>query len=191
MIELIVGIVILSIGVVGVLGAINFSARGSVDPLSQKQALTIAEALLEEIQLRSFTFCDPDDANAATATTAQLNAAVIAPAVGCAATVEAMGPEPGETRTGVTPFDNVNDYFVAGTGFVMAGISDHTGAAIAGLANYSATIRIAAQALGGIGGTDANGAPQSLQITVAVTGPANASVTLDGYRARYAPNALP
>jgi MSHA pilin protein MshD len=181
LVELTVFIVIVSVAVAGVLTALNLSARASADPMTQKQALAIAEALLEEVELRSFTFCDPDDANAATATST----------AGCAATVEAMGPEAGETRTGVTPFDNVNDYFVAGTGLVLTGISDLTGAAIAGLASYTATITVATQALGGIAGTDAGGAPQSLLITVTVTGPAAASVRLDGYRVRYAPNALP
>jgi MSHA pilin protein MshD len=187
LVELIVFIVVVGVAVAGVLSALNLSARASADPLTQKQALAIAEALLEEVQLRSFTFCDPDDANAALATTAQLDSAVTPPQVGCTATVEAMGPE-GETRTGSPAYDNVNDY--AG-GATLAGITDLTGAAIAGLGNYSATIAVAAQALGGITGTDANGRPQSLLITVQVTGPAGASVRLDGYRVRYAPNALP
>lgn len=180
LIELVVFIVIVSVAVAGVLGALNLSARASADPMTQKQALAVAEALLEEVELRSFTYCDPDDANAATATST----------AGCATTVEVMGPE-GETRTGVTPFDNVNDYFVAGTGFVLTGISDLTGAPIVGLGNYNATIALATQALGGIAGTDASGASQCLLITVTVTGPANALVRLDGYRVRYAPNSLP
>jgi MSHA pilin protein MshD len=191
LVELIVFIVIVSVAVAGVLLALNLTTRASADPLTQKQALAIAEALLEEVQLRSFTFCDPDDANAATATRAQLDSAVTPPQVGCAATVEAMGPE-GETRpaTGVTPFDNVNDYHVAG-GFVVTPISDITGTGIAGLENYTATVTVAPQGLGAVAGTDGSGAPQSLLITVSVTGPAGASARLDGYRLRYAPNALP
>jgi len=191
LIELIVFIVIVGVAIAGVLAAMNVTTRASADPVTQKQALAIAEALLEEVQLRAFTYCDPDDANAAIATTAQLDSAVTAPAVGCATTVEGMGPEAGETRSGATPFDNVNDYFVAGTGFVLTGISDVTGAAVTGLGNYNATIAVATQALGGIAATDANGRPQSLLVTVTVTGPANALATLSGYRVRYAPNATP
>jgi MSHA pilin protein MshD len=197
LVELTVFIAIVGVAVAGVLMALNRATLASADPLTQKQALAIAEALLEEVQSRPFTFCDPNDANAATATRAQLDSAVTPPQVGCAATVEAMGPETiasvTETRPagGATPFDNANDYFVAGTGFVLNGISNIEGTAVTGLANYRATITLATHALGAIAGTDANGAPQSILITVSVTGPASSSARLDGYRVRYAPNALP
>jgi len=189
LVELIVFIVIVGVAVAGILLALNLATRASADPFVQKQALAIAEALMEEVQMRSFTFCDPDDANGATATTAQLDSAVTAPQVGCATTVEAMGVEGAEARaSSVTPFDNVNDY--AGMA-PLTGISDLTGTAITGLENYNATIAVAPQALGTIGSTDANGRPQSLLITVSVTGPGGATARLDGYRVRYAPNALP
>src|SRR5262245_66021056 len=71
LVELIVFVVVVSVGVAGVLLALNMSTRASADPLVQKQALAVAEAILEEVQLRPLTYCDPDDANAATA----LNAA--------------------------------------------------------------------------------------------------------------------
>jgi MSHA pilin protein MshD len=182
LVELIVFIVVVGVAVAGVLGALNLSTRASADPMIQKQALAIAEAVLEEVQLMPFTYCDPDDANAATA----LNTA------GCAAAAEiAMGPEglnvppggPAETRTGtVRPFDNVNDYH----GFSMGpGITDITGAAITGLGAYTATVSVASQALGAIP------ASESLLIAVTVTGPGNTTATLHGYRVRYAPNALP
>ncbi|MCW5603029.1 MAG: type II secretion system protein [Burkholderiales bacterium] len=176
LVELIVFIVIVSTAVAGVLGALNLATRSSVDPMIQKQALAIAESLLEEVQLMPFTWCDPDDPQAATAT-----AAVVGPA-GCAATVEGIGPEPGETRTGnLTPFDNVNDYH----GFVMNGIIDITGNPVPGLGAFNAAVTVAQQALGGIA------AAESLLITVTVAGPANTTVTLQGYRTRYAPNATP
>jgi len=180
LIELIMFIVIVSIAVAGVLGVLSMATRASSDPLIQKQALAIAEALLEEVQLQPFTYCDPDDPNAATA----LNTA------GCTAGgAEAIGAEPSapygpETRTGATtPFDNVNDYH----NYSMSGITDITGAAITGLELYSATVSVANQALAPVP------ASESLLITVTVTGPpgSNTTVVLDGYRVRYAPNALP
>lgn len=61
LIELIVFIVIVSVGLAGVLASLNISARGSADPLPPKQALAIAEGLLEEILLKSYT--DPDGTN--------------------------------------------------------------------------------------------------------------------------------
>ena len=174
-VELIVTIAIVGTGVAGILLVLNVAVRGSADPLVEKQALAIAESLLEEIQLMPFTYCDPDDANAGTATNA----------AGCATQVENMGPEPGETRvSATTPFDNVNDYH----GFTMTSITDITGTAIAGLSGYSASVAITQQALNGPPNVVAG---ESLLIAVTVNGPFNTTVRLDGYRTRYAPNLLP
>ena len=183
LIELVVFIVIIGVAVAGVLGALNVSTRASADPVIQKQALAVAEAVLEEVQLMPFTYCDPDDPQAATA----LSAAVGATGCTAAASVENPGPEATppygpETRLSVTtPFDNVNDY----NGFSMTGITDLTGAAVTGLGAYTATVSVASQALGAIPASNA------LLITVTVTGPGNTIATLHGYRVRYAPNALP
>jgi MSHA pilin protein MshD len=185
LVELIVFIVIVSIGVAGVVGALSMATRASADPMIQKQALAIAEALLEEVQLQPFTYCDPDDPQAATA----LSAAVGATGCTSAAAVEIIGPEATppygpETRTSATnPYDNVNDYDT----FIMTGITDLTGAAIPGLGAYTARVDIVGQALGAIPASD------SLLIKVTVTGPVgtNTTVVLHGYRMRYAPNALP
>jgi MSHA pilin protein MshD len=111
---------------------------------------------------------------------------------GCA---EAIGPETHlgvlETRYSVPLFDHVNDYhgFDSSTA-VLSGIRDIDGSLIAGLDSYRVTVSVAGQPLGGIG-NDADGNPQSLLITVTVTGPGNTSVTLNGYRTRYAPNDVP
>lgn len=171
LIELIIFIVIVGIAVAGILSALNVAVRGSADPQVQKQALAIAEALLEEIELQPYTICDPDDANAAIATST----------AGCATTAEVLGPEAGETRYNPPRFDNVNDY----NGFAMAsGIQDITNTTLAGLNDYSATVTVAADAgLNGIASSEV------LRITVTVTGPGNTVVTLDGYRTRYAPRA--
>ena len=175
LVETIMFIVIVGIAAGGILMVFANTSRASADPLIRKQALAIAESLMEELRQMPFTFCDPDDANATTA----------ANAAGCATTPEAMGPEAGETRYAVlTPFDNVNDY----NGFALpgpgcpAGICDITGAAIAGLGAYSAAVAVTPLVFGGIAAADA------LQITVTVTGPGNIVVTLDGIRTRHAPN---
>jgi MSHA pilin protein MshD len=54
LIELIVFIVIVSVGLAGVLSTLNITAKSSADPLQPKQALAIAEALLEEVMLKDF-----------------------------------------------------------------------------------------------------------------------------------------
>jgi MSHA pilin protein MshD len=174
LVELVLFIAIVGAGLAGVLLAYDYAARGSADPIVRKQALAIAESLLEEIQQMPFTYCDPDDANVSTATSS----------AGCATTAESMGPEAGESRySATTPFDNVNDYNRFNTVTdASPGIRDITGTLIAGLASYSATVTVTATALGVVAASD------SLLITVTVTGPANVVVTVDGYRTRYAPN---
>jgi MSHA pilin protein MshD len=186
LLEQIMFIVVIGIAAAGIVGVIGYATRASTDPMIHKQALAIGEAVLEEVLLMPFTYCDPDDAQASTAQSATVGA------TGCSAGgVEASGPEgPApfgpETRTSATtPFDNVNDY----QGFTMAGgIVDIAGNAvpIPELASYTATVAVAGQALGGIG------APESLLVTVTVTHPnLTPSIVLNGYRVRYAPNALP
>ena len=174
LVEVIMFIVIVGVAAGGILMVFANTSRASAAPLIRKQALAIAESLMEELRQMPFTFCDPDDANASTATGAFVGVN------GCAATVEAMGSEAGETRYApLTPFDNVNDY----NGFAMAGgILDITGATIAGLGAYSAAVAVTPLVFGPIAATDAQ------QITVTVTGPGNITVTLDGIRTRHAPN---
>jgi MSHA pilin protein MshD len=180
LVELIIFIVVVGVAVVGVLAAINLGTRASADPMVQKQALAIAEALLEEVQLQPFTYCDPDDANAA--------GALGSGSCAVAANNEnlAMGPEAGETRAGAQPFDNVSDYH----GLTLTGISGIDNVAIAALGNYNAAITVTNQAIATATPVPASDA---LLIRVEVTGPpgTDVSVVLHGYRVRYAPNALP
>ncbi len=55
LIELILFIVIVSIALAGVILVMNVNTKSSVDPLTSKQALAIAESLLEEIELQDFS----------------------------------------------------------------------------------------------------------------------------------------
>lgn len=185
LIELVVFIVIVGVAVAGVLVAIDQSARASADPLVSKQALAIAEALLEEVELMPFTFCDPDDVQVSTAQSATVGA------TGCTAgMIEGIGLEGTENRyNAATPFDNVNDYNGFNTATdALPGIRQIDGTPIGGLGAYAASVTVAAVGLGGIAATDANGQANALLITVTVTGPANVNVVLQGYRTKYAPN---
>jgi MSHA pilin protein MshD len=147
------------------------ATAASADPMQRRQALAIAESLLEEVMTMPFTICDPDDANVATA----------ADAAGCASLVQGLGPNAGETRGGAAGFDNVGDY----AGYTMSGIVDITGTAVAGLAGYAARVDVAAAALGGIAAASGD----ALRITVTVTAPDGSSLALDGVRTRHAPHA--
>src|SRR6478735_7116648 len=63
LIEVVVFIVVLGLALAGVMILYSQATRASADPLVRKQALAIASSLLEEIELRAFTLCDPDDPN--------------------------------------------------------------------------------------------------------------------------------
>jgi MSHA pilin protein MshD len=55
LVEVIVAIVVLSVAAVGVTLVYTSTARGSAEALINKQALAVAEAMLEEIQLAAFS----------------------------------------------------------------------------------------------------------------------------------------
>jgi MSHA pilin protein MshD len=171
LIELLMFIGIVSIALAALLRVFVQTTTASADPQLRRQALAIAESLMEEVQLMPLTWCDSEDAAVETASSV----------AGCTAGADAIGPEAGESRTTLPSFDHVNDYH----GFSMSGISDLTGSAVAGLAAYNASITVAPAALHTI--TAASG--DALRITVTVTGPGGTSVVLQGYRSRHAPNA--
>lgn len=174
LIELLLFVVVVGIALSAMLKVFVTATAASADPMIRRQQLAIAEALLREVELQPFTWCEPNDPNAATA----------ANAAGCTQ-AEAMGPTSSENRTGPTYFDNVNDY----NGFSMVGISDITGAAVAGLSGYSASVAVEVASLDNVTGGEA------LKITVTVVGPGDTLVKLanplrlQGWRTRYAPNA--
>lgn len=184
LIELIMFMVIVSVGLAGILSVMNITIKASADPMIRKQAIAIAESLLEEIELQPFTWCDPDDANAATATST----------AGCAnaLNIEGFGATPviAETRGSTTsPFDNVYDYAGSAngaTGFSMIGIHGADDIAIPALGMYNATVTITQAAVGSVP------ADASLRIDVRVfTSDNKVDITLTGYRLRYAPNITP
>ena len=184
LIELLMFIVIVSVALAGVLSVLNVTVKSSADPIIRKNMLAIAESLLEEVQLKPFTWCDPDDANAATAQSAVVGA------TGCSATIEALGPETvsgiTESRTSNTvPFDNVNDYHGLAPASPIASV---TGGAFAP-DGYSASIVVTND--GGLGPAGLQAASDAvLRITVTVSRGTETAV-LEGYRTRYSPNTLP
>jgi MSHA pilin protein MshD len=157
--------------------------------LRAQQAFTLGSSLLDEARAMPMTYCDPQDAQATTATGAFVGA------LGCAGTVEAIGPEPGEQRAGLPAvrFDNVGDYhnLVMPGPSCAGGICDPAGALInpAGspLAGCAARIVTTAQAMPGIAALDANGRPQGLRIVVTITCPGIADTVVESVRLRHSP----
>jgi MSHA pilin protein MshD len=196
LVELILFMVVVSIALAGIVTVMNLTTRGSVDPVRRKQALMIAEGLLEEVELAKFSYCDPADPDAS-------DKDLVKSSADCHAVPEKWGqlnPEPTDANSG-RPFDNVNDY-VAAQGVATAAFDNGAGVLVdangnaLGVAGYTARLTISPARVGGIGndpGTPANPAntadTEVLRITVTVSFDGQ-SISLDGYRTRYAPNHL-
>jgi MSHA pilin protein MshD len=64
LIELIIFIVVVSAGLAGILSVMNTVVKSSADPMVRKQAMALADSILEEILLKSY--CDPDTVDTST-----------------------------------------------------------------------------------------------------------------------------
>jgi MSHA pilin protein MshD len=193
LIELIMFMVIMGVAAASILQVMNLSTKASADPIMRKQALLIAEGLMEEVQTARYTFCDPSDANASSAAHAAIAAA------DCATTIEAVGQE----QAGNRPYDNINDYVNSYNSAQPA--FNNAGGVLVDASNtqmgsnlFSATLTLNPVVVLGpatpanlqISSTAAPATQDAMRITVAVSYPGG-SVTLDGYRTRYAPTSIP
>ena len=161
LIELIMFIIIVGVGLAGVLTVFNVTARSSADPVVRKQALAVAEAMLDEILSKAYENDAADSGN----TSATL---------GCT-------PNTNPTCTANTPtqrarYNDVDDY----NGWNQNGVFDLNGAALAGLTTYRVVVAVAAPAAFGVAGSQVTGK----QVTVTVTG-GTESVALTGFRANF------
>lgn len=125
LVELVLAIVIVSIGLAGVLAGYSATVKDSANPMIRKQMLAIAEEMLEEIALKPFLATGAAPANALKDCT---------------------------TGTGIAPraaFDDVADY----NNYSTTGICNIDGDAIQSLAGYSLSTAISGTAtLGALGG---------------------------------------
>ncbi len=189
LIELVIFIVVVSIAVVGLLQIFTRTTASSADPQLRKQALAIAEAMLDEIEGARFTFCDPiNDPAADTA----LNAAPFNSATnptGCTTPQNVSATVPASGR----PYYNVSDY-VRSFNAPVVYAADAAGNSFP--VGYVVSVAISPDAgLGPAGAmlpSDATPVNMNvLRITVTVTYGANQQLVLAGYRTRYAGNAVP
>jgi MSHA pilin protein MshD len=184
LIELVMAIMVISVGVVGLLMIFNSTVSKSADPMVRKQAMAIAESMLSEVLAQPFSFCDPQDpANEAAVPPPNTSACTGGAAGSQDQGGGALGPQPGsEGRfNNGDPLDNVSDY----NGYAMAaGIYslDNGGAPVPGLGAYSVSVVVSRA-----GGTF--GLPPDAALRVEVTVSYNGeSIALTGHRFRYAPN---
>ncbi len=185
-IELLMFIVIVSIGALALLRVYAQVVKNSPDPQLRKQALALAEGFLEEVSSARFTFCDP-------LLDAQADDPAARPNPAACSTPENVGQEGGgNTR----PYDNVNDYvsqFNTATAAFNQGTTlvDAAGNPL-GLSGYTVSLKITPEDLNGITSGSTAATMEVLKISVTVSyNNGNDSVTLDGYRTRYAPWATP
>lgn len=140
LVELVILIAVIGVALAGVLLVFQSVVRGSADPQLRKQALAIAEALLDEVLLTSYD---------------------LAPGAGARAN-----------------FDDVMDYHNFDT--APGGMTDISGAPIPGLGAYNARVTVDTPGLAGVAEA------RRVTVTVTVTGQPDMTITLDGYRLRYA-----
>ena len=157
LIELIMFIIVVGVGLAGVLTVLDVTGRSSADPVIRKQALAVAEAMLDEILSKSYQNDTAGD-NAAT------------PALGCTPTTvpRCQAYTPADRQN----YNDVDDY----NGWNQLGVFDLTGAAVAGLDGYRVVVNVpAAAAFNGVTGK---------QVTVTVSR-GDEVVTLTGFRANF------
>ena len=121
LIELVIFIVIVGIGVAGILSVFTTSIKNSADPMVRKQALAIAESLLEEIVAKEFK--DPD---------------------GGVSGVSSCTLGAGSNRT---VWKDVCQY----NGYLSTGIKDAQGNSVASLSGYNVTsVAVTSPTLSGV-----------------------------------------
>lgn len=174
LIELIMFIVIVSVGIASVMMVLNITVARSSDPLVQKQAQALAEGLLEEIQTGYFAYCDGADTQLKYAKSAAACTGGIGDSYGTG-----TGTETGEIR----PYDTVKDYAsAADTATTLSSILPIE-SSVSAPSGYSATATIGPVALGDI--TLASG--DALLIKVTVTGPGSTQAIAEGFKTRQVP----
>lgn len=171
LVELVLFIVIIGVATSAILGVMSLATSHSADPQLRKQALAVAEGMLEEITLARITYCDPTDPIAETATSS----------AGCT-NPEGLGQEAGGVPR---PYDNVSDYGSA-SGAAVEYSTDAAGAPFSATGGaLKALVKITAASLNGLP------AGEALHIEVRVPYGHKQEIVLDGYRTRYAPNNIP
>jgi MSHA pilin protein MshD len=159
LIELILFIVIVSVGLAGVLAAFSY-VKNSADPMVRKQVILVAEATMNEIMGKNFQN-DPNDPSNTSST------------LGCTpSTPITCRPNTPADRAN---YNDVSDY----NGYSQTGINQIDGVTpVARLASYTLSITVTPVAFGSINASNAK------QITVVVSS-GNQSFTLIGYRTYY------
>ena len=137
LIELVMAIVIISVGLAGVMAAFSMVVRGSADPMIHKQMLAIADEMMEEIALKPFTPAGVAPANVLKNCTSGI----------------AVAPR--------TAFNDVSDY----NNYQTTGICNIDGDAITALSAYGISVAVDATATAVLGALPV-GSVKKITVTV-------------------------
>ena len=121
--EMVVAIVIISVGLAGLLLAFSTAVRSSADPLVQKQMIAIAEEMLEEVLLKPHAISGVAPANALS---------------NC-----------GTVAASRVAFDDVRDYHH----YQTQGVCDIDGVAVTGLEAYRVSVSVSSAVWEGVADT--------------------------------------
>ncbi len=155
LIELVIFMVIVGVALAGIVSAINYNVQHSADAVVKKQALAIAESMLEEVILQNFS--NP-----------------------VAGFTPSASPPPIAERN---QFDDVGDYNGYTSSGVYS--IDNLTTPVVGLNSYTVNVSVVPSDLGPVVGLITSASGAALRIRVTVTGPLNTTVLLDGYRTNY------
>lgn len=163
LLEVLITVIVVGIAASAIMGVFVNTVKTSADPLIQQQAIAIAEAYMEEIQLKQF--CE-DPAPPMLGPPPQ-------PLPACAS--ESGSSEGGENRPTFNDVQDYNDATVDGV------VRDQNGVAIAALADYTVSVNVTAENLGSI----TQGSANAMRIDISVNHPAIDQITLSGFRTNY------
>lgn len=159
LVEMIIAITVISMGLAGVLVALNENIRTSADPMLRKQMLSIAEGVLEEILLKPYEIAGTAPVNGLA------NCNVVAGTL-----------VPAAVRAS---FNDVRDY----AGYSTQGICDMEGVAVDSLRGYDLRVTIDPAAVLSDGVTAVAGG-QAIRVQVQLTHGAE-TLSLVGWRTNY------
>ncbi len=155
LIELVIFMVIVGVALVGIVSAINYNVQHSADAVVKKQALAIAESMLEEVMLQNFT--DPDGSG-----------------------VEASR----DLYDNIQDYNNYCMATTGCSETKIRDITG-TEIALLTSGRYTVNVVVAASDLGPAPNLITTASGKALRITVTVTGPFSTTVLLEGYRTDY------
>lgn len=153
LIELVMFIIVVSVGLAGVLTVLNATSKSSADPVIRKQALAVAEAMLDEILSKDYQNDPADPANTSATLGCTLNTTPR-----CSANTVLDRPN----------YNDVDDY----NGWSQTGVYQVDGTLAPVLGTYTVVVAVAPWTLSSVAGK---------RVTVTVTG-GTESVALEGFR---------